>query len=241
MTTVALCCVQPVLAEGLAAVLAGSGDLSLSAGCTTLSELTEHVRKERPDLILVDVAPDVTFDLLATLRSVARQIPIVLWVTEDVSPDFASQAIALGVRGILRKSLSVELQLKCLRKVAAGEFWVEKALSEDLLCTRRVPFTSRERQAMILLAHGLKNKEIAYEMGLSEGTVKVYLSRLFRKVGASDRLELALFGVKNMLMAGSGAPENAAAPSVDSGSPRLVSDSASQFLVRGPAPAGSRA
>ena len=114
------------------------------------------------------------------------------------STEFASQAIGLGVRGILRKNLPVELLVKCLLKVAAGEFWVEKALSDRLLSTRQVVLTPRERQIAGLVMQGLKNKEIAFSLGITEGTVKVYLSRLFQKVGVKDRFELALFAMEHL-------------------------------------------
>jgi DNA-binding CsgD family transcriptional regulator len=104
----------------------------------------------------------------------------------------------LGVRGILRKTLPTDLQVKCLQKVQAGELWFEKALTDSFLCARRVALTQREGQLVSLLSQGLKNKEIATTLMISEGTVKVYLSRLFQKVGVKDRFELALFGLKNL-------------------------------------------
>jgi DNA-binding NarL/FixJ family response regulator len=125
-------------------------------------------------------------------------VPVVLWV-DAVSTEFASKALAIGVRGILRQSLPIELQVKCLRIVAVGDLWVEQTLCEELLTARRVRLTRRERQLVSLLAQGLKNKEIAYAMTLSEGTVKVYLTRLFRKVGVNDRFGLGLFALKNCL------------------------------------------
>jgi DNA-binding NarL/FixJ family response regulator len=109
-----------------------------------------------------------------------------------------AQAIGLGVRGVLRKNLSLELQVRCLEKVGAGELWVEKALMARLLSTKRIVFSARERQLATLLAQGRKNKEIAYLLGLSEGTVKVYLSRLFDKVGVSDRFDLALYVIEHL-------------------------------------------
>src|SRR5450759_2395324 len=75
---------------------------------------------------------------------------------------------------------------------------VEKALTDSFLCARRVALTQREGQLVSLLSQGLKNKEIATTLMISEGTVKVYLSRLFQKVGVKDRFELALFGLKNL-------------------------------------------
>ncbi len=88
--------------------------------------------------------------------------------------------------------------MKCLLKVAAGELWVEKALSDKLLSTSRVALTTRERQLAGLLTQGLKNKEVAYSLGIAEGTVKVYLSRLFQKLGVKDRFELALFAMEHI-------------------------------------------
>jgi DNA-binding CsgD family transcriptional regulator len=88
--------------------------------------------------------------------------------------------------------------VKCLQKVNAGELWFEKALTDSFLCARRVALTQREGQLVSLLSQGLKNKEIATMLTISEGTVKVYLSRLFQKVGVKDRFELALFGLKNL-------------------------------------------
>ena len=102
------------------------------------------------------------------------------------------------MRGILRKTLPTDLQVKCLQKVQAGELWFEKALTDSFLCARRVALTQREGQLVSLLSQGLKNKEIATTLMISEGTVKVYLSRLFQKVGVKDRFELALFGLKNL-------------------------------------------
>ena len=62
---------------------------------------------------------------------------IILWV-DEVSAEFASQAISLGVRGLLRRSLPIAMQARCLDRVAAGELWVEKTLSNKLLSTKRI-------------------------------------------------------------------------------------------------------
>ena len=90
---------------------------------------------------------------------------------------------------------------------------MEQGLCDRLLTSKRVVLTQRERQLACLLAQGLKNKEIAYSLRLSEGTVKVYLTRLFHKVGANDRFEMALFALKNCF-AGT---EEAAAPALSGG------------------------
>jgi DNA-binding NarL/FixJ family response regulator len=74
---------------------------------------------------------------------------------------------------------------------------MDKTFSRNIPSARTTPLTQREAQLLILLTDGLKNKEIAQALGITEGTVKGYLSRLFQKVGVKDRFELALFGLKH--------------------------------------------
>ncbi len=80
--------------------------------------------------------------------------------------------------------------------------WFEKALTDSIMSARRYSLTRREGQLVSLLSQGLKNKEIATALTISEGTVKVYLSRLFQKLGVKDRFELALYGLKNLTPGG---------------------------------------
>jgi DNA-binding CsgD family transcriptional regulator len=119
----------------------------------------------------------------------------------------------LGVRGVLRKTLGPELLIKCLGKVCEGELWFDKSLTASFLSAKMVALTKRESQLVALLSQGLKNKEIASTLQISEGTVKVYLSRLFQKVGVKDRFELALYGLKNLQnMAGDTSNDGGAPP-----------------------------
>lgn len=197
MISVALYSEQPFLTAGLQTVMAGLEDFTLSEVSADLESLMEHVQTRQPSVVLLEVTAIVTFATLSKAKLMAGHAPIVLWV-DAASVEFVSQALSLGVRGILRKSLPIELQIKCLRSIAAGNLWVEQGLCDQLLTSKRIVLTNRERQLMSLLAGGLKNKEIAYAMTLSEGTVKVYLSRLFQKAGAKDRFELALYALKNL-------------------------------------------
>jgi DNA-binding NarL/FixJ family response regulator len=148
-----------------------------------------------PELVLLELGPEVTFKFLSEIRQIT-QAKVVLWV-DSISPGLALQAMTLGVRGILRKNLAARLQAECLRRVSRGEVWFEKALLVGLDGQSRPVLTRRENQVLRLLAQGLKNQEIATHLAVSEGTVKVYLTRLLQKAGAKDRFELALFGLKN--------------------------------------------
>jgi len=197
MTRVLLYSDEPILAKGLESVLRQIEGFELLPTSNTLSSLMEQITQGAPDLVLMDLTAEITFAVLSDMKHAMNRSRIVLWVN-NISTELAFQAMGLGVRGILRKTLPTELQVKCLQKVQSGELWFEKALTDSFLCARRVALTQREGQLVSLLSQGLKNKEIATTLMISEGTVKVYLSRLFQKVGVKDRFELALFGLKNL-------------------------------------------
>jgi two-component system nitrate/nitrite response regulator NarL len=187
---------MPVVAAGLNSVLAGAGEFELAEVHGTMTELRGAARALAPQVLLLDLTAEFPPGILAELDPSLIERNVVLWIYE-ISPDLALQAMSLGVRGILRSTLAPELLLRCLERVARGELWYEKALVDDPMETRRAALTPREIQLIRLLAMGLKNKEIASTLDITEGTVKVYLSRLFQKLGVKDRFELALYGLKH--------------------------------------------
>jgi two-component system, NarL family, nitrate/nitrite response regulator NarL len=188
---------EPILARGLDAILTATGRFRLECFFSSLPDLLARLASVPPDVLLLDLAPEGAVGSLTEVKRVAPACKLVLWVSA-ISTESAFQAMGLGVRGILRKNLSSDLQIKCLDKVHEGELWFEKTLTDSFLNARRVALSRREGQLVTLLTHGLRNKEIASTLRISEGTVKVYLSRLFQKVGVKDRFELALFGLKNL-------------------------------------------
>lgn len=188
---------EPVLSKGLADVMTEGTSLSLVAVFDSLTSIISKLETLKPDVLLVNLTPEVTFGVLTELRHGLPECSIVLWV-RTISKELAYQAMEIGVRGILRKTSPPEVMVKCLQKVAEGDLWFEKTLTSSFLGSKVVSLTKRERQLVTLLAQGLKNKEIASMLFISEGTVKVYLSRLFHKVGVKDRFELALYGLKNL-------------------------------------------
>lgn len=197
MARVVLFTDEPVLAKGFSSVLASVPGLELLAVCDHPADLLEALRANPPDVVLIDLTPEVTFGLLSQLHREAPACRLLLWA-RGISTELAYQAMELGVRGVLRKTLPPELVSKCLSKVSEGELWFDKALTASFLSAKTVALTKRESQLVSLLSQGLKNKEIAATLSISEGTVKVYLSRLFQKVGVKDRFELALYGLRNL-------------------------------------------
>ncbi len=92
---------------------------------------------------MLDLTSEITFAVLTEMKHALGNSKIVLWVN-NISTELAFQAMGLGVRGILRRTLPTDLQVKCLQKVQAGELWFEKALTDSFLCARRVALTQRE-------------------------------------------------------------------------------------------------
>ena len=103
-----------------------------------------------------------------------------------------------GVRSILPGHTSIDDFLAALGNVHRGGLCFERDLLESMLLQQRVALTPRQGQIVSLVAQGLKNKEIAFSLGITEGTVKVYLYKLFKKLGMNDRLDMALYGRKNL-------------------------------------------
>jgi DNA-binding NarL/FixJ family response regulator len=197
MTRLLLYTDEPVLARGLEVVLSTCSDLEIGATVSSAPALLGELQATDPDVVLMDFTPDLSFNLLLELQRFVPGARIVLWV-RNISTELAYQAMEHGVRGILKRTHSAEVLLKCLRMVAEGGLWFEETLKTSFTAMRTVSLTRRESQLVSLLSQGLKNKEIATTLFISEGTVKVYLSRLFHKLGVKDRFELALFGLKNM-------------------------------------------
>jgi DNA-binding NarL/FixJ family response regulator len=156
-----------------------------------------------PDIVLVKWNEDLSLTTLASLRGNPPLCPIIL-VARNLSPELVYQAKEAGFTGLLDSRCSRDEILSTLERCGRGDFAFDYPEGMELRPAKAVPMSRREGQLVQLLAQGLKNKEIATCLGLAEGTVKVYLSNLFKKVGAKDRFELALFGLKNMAGTGDG-------------------------------------
>jgi DNA-binding NarL/FixJ family response regulator len=185
------------VAEGLAAVFGTHSDLDLVASRDSLSGTLDSLTSTRPDVLLVHLLSGVKLSELREIRSADSRCQIVLW-GQELEGEFAFQAMRLGVRSILPGNISIEEFLAAVRNVHQGGLYFEKDLIESMLSQKLVALTQRQGQIVSLVAQGLKNKEIAFSMGITEGTVKVYLYKLFQKLGMNDRLDMALYGRKNL-------------------------------------------
>jgi DNA-binding NarL/FixJ family response regulator len=188
---------EPVLQIGLQSVLAGVPGFRLAGMHATVSQLAAASQLHQPQVILYSMSLDPELAQLSAVRRAAPDSAIILWARE-FSTELAHQALEMGIQGFLSTTAGPEMMLECLRFAGSGEMWMERSLANTLLNSRPVALSRRQTQLLSLLVQGLKNREIASEMGISEGTVKAYLTTLFEKVGARDRFELALYGLKNL-------------------------------------------
>jgi len=195
-TSVMAFAMEPMAAVGLAAALSRPRDLQFVHACSSPAVLGDALTRLRPQILLFDVEPEFTLSTLSQIRKAAPDCRTILWV-RTVSAELAHQAIQQGVRGILSKKEPIETLIACLRAVAQGAMWLEESLKASLADLVSVHLSNREGQFVGLLSMGMSNREIAATLRLSEGTVRVYLSRMFRKFGVSDRFELAICGVRN--------------------------------------------
>ena len=194
---IALYTQQPFVAEGLAAVCQMRDDLTLVAWPKNLAGALECLDGVRPDVLLIHVTSGISLSEVRELRAVSGRCQMILWGRE-LGDEFAFQAMQLGVRSILPDQTPIGDFLQAIRNVHHGHLHFEKDLMDTMLSQQRVTLTPRQGQIVSMVAQGLRNKEIAFSLGITEGTVKVYLYRLFRKLGISDRLDMALYARRHL-------------------------------------------
>lgn len=199
--TVAACETQPVTVEGLRAVLNSCQDLRFAGATDSIEAVDSLVRALGPSLLMLDKALGMAavVDEAARLRERHPGLAVVVWGTSITDAE-ALRLLQSGVRGVLRKTSDPRTLLACLRTVATGSNWMEDGIFREAARNGRYPrseLTPRERQVMEFIEQGLKNKEIARELGIRPGTVKIHLKHIFEKTGVRGRYGLALTGLKD--------------------------------------------
>jgi DNA-binding NarL/FixJ family response regulator len=210
---------QNLFRDGIANLLSAQTGIEVTACADTAQTAVEAIRKLRPDVALVGWSASSvnSHKVFAAIQEFKLPTRVMLLVGDDVKEDFLD-AVRQGCCGIIPKQTSTELLVKSIRKVHAGEFWLDRKSTADVI--RRLAkkgagnansgtrlglreqggaLSTREREIVILVAQGFKNKEMAERMFISEQTVKNHLHNIFDKLGVSDRLELALYAIHHNL------------------------------------------
>jgi DNA-binding NarL/FixJ family response regulator len=189
---------QPIVLEGLYGVLAKCDDLVFAGAVSRINDAFEETNRLRPDVALIDLSSGGLTSALryiASLKAASINTHAVLWVVELPEME-AFRALQMGARGIIKKAAPVPKLLECLREVGAGKIWMDEAENVTAFLQRKETsrLTPREREVVHLICRGMKNRQIAENLRITPGTVKVHLMHIFEKTGLKDRLALAVHG-----------------------------------------------
>ena len=216
---------HPIFRDGLCKLLALEDDFEVVGQAQDGLQVLDVLQQLQPDILLLDLRMP-GLDGLATLQrlqAVKNKARIIVLTASDDKNEFV-QAMKLGTSGIVLKQTATEMLIKSIRKVHAGEIWLDSHTTQAVIRQfvaneesapppvfqpiapmrdrERSPLSQREREIVSLVAQGFKNKEMAEKMFISEQTVKNHLHNIFDKLGVSDRLELALYAIHNNLHTG---------------------------------------
>jgi two-component system, NarL family, nitrate/nitrite response regulator NarL len=218
---------HPIFRDGLCKLLALEQDFEVVAQAQDGREVLDVLRQHEPDILLLDLKMPGLDGLgtLQRLQAAKNKTRVIVLTASDDKNEFV-QAMKLGTSGIVLKQTATDLLIKSIRKVHAGEIWLDSYTTQAVIRQfvagedspppplppvpapmqqrdrERSPLSQREREIVALVAQGFKNKEMAEKMFISEQTVKNHLHNIFDKLGVSDRLELALYAIHNNLHTG---------------------------------------
>src|SRR5579862_120992 len=203
---------QAIYRVGIRKIFALEDDLRVVAQADSLENLRAAIERYPTDIVLLEGG------LLAgtanAIPELLRLAPDVKLIVQAVATD-ESHTVELyrrGVRGIISRSISPDLLVRCIRRIAAGETWIDnqsvnwvieayRAQAAALVSPRNQPRLSPKEMSIIsCITQGKRNKEIAFQLGTTEQVIKNYLRKIYDKLGVSDRLELALYCLHNKII-----------------------------------------
>lgn len=201
MTKILVADDHPMIRTALEALLRDT-EFEIVGTAGTGEATLREVERLAPDILLLDLQmPGGNgMDVLRRVRATTAKVPLnVVLLTAAIDDSTLLEAKSLKVRGIVLKNSDPAYLLDCLDHVRHGRPWIDPELTERAKQLARAPtgasrigLTPRERQLIGFVRTGLRNREIAVQLGVTEGTVKTYLHSVFEKLGVSSRTELAI-------------------------------------------------
>jgi two-component system nitrate/nitrite response regulator NarL len=191
---------------GVQTIFALEDDIRVIAQADTLAGLHLAIQRFPTDVILL-VEGKLIANTVDAIPELVRHSPkLKIIVNAEKNDETHTVELYLqGVQGIITRSISPELLVKCVRRIAAGETWIDnqsinsvieayRSRANALTSPRTQPrLSSKELAIITCITQGKRNKEIAYQLGTTEQVIKNYLRKVYDKLGVSDRLELALY------------------------------------------------
>jgi two-component system nitrate/nitrite response regulator NarL len=197
---VLVCDTQPVAIEGVRGLLSRCEDLRFAGSVSTLEAAFELMRALNPVAVVIDKSLGTVAigEWLRRLAASGVSCAPVIWGV-GINESEALRLLQAGARGVLRRTSEPELLVTCLRSVASGNTWLEDGIfgdTEKLNNPRRSQLTPREHEVAEQVEKGLRNRDIARNLGIQTGTVKIHLKHIFEKTGVRGRYGLALNGLR---------------------------------------------
>ena len=203
---------QAIYRVGMRKVFAIEDDIRVVAQAETLENVYAALMRFPTDVVVLEGALiSGTVDAIPQFMRRAPDAKLIVQVSESDESNTV-ELYRRGVRGVVRRSITPDLLVKCVRKIAAGETWIDnqsiswvidayRAQASQLTNPMTQPRLSAKELAIIgCITRGMRNKEIAYQIGTTEQVIKNYLRKVFDKLGVSDRLELALYCLHHQLL-----------------------------------------
>jgi DNA-binding NarL/FixJ family response regulator len=204
--TVALADDHPLVLRGLAQLIATRPQFEIVATATDGNAAIDDIRRHAPDVAVLDVNMPKLSGLDVLRAAVTERLATrIVFLTASLTDERMLQAVNLGIYGIVLKDSAPESLLDCLDQVVAGGRWLAADLVQSALMretarrrTGRGPIealTTREAEVMRLVTSGLSNKQVARQLALSEGTVKIHLHNVYRKLNLGSRTALTVYAL----------------------------------------------
>jgi DNA-binding NarL/FixJ family response regulator len=201
---------HPLILAGLQHLFHQEDDLYIVACCRDGEETLKAVYQHHPDVLILDFRLPGKDGWVVLQELVEEPLPVrVVLLAAALDVDEALQACRLGVSGVVLKEMADHLLIPCIRKVYAGGRWIERSSisrAVDTLLRREAGehklakiLTPREREMVGCVVGGLHNREIADKLGISEGTVKIHLHHIYKKLQVSSRLALLQYAYEQGL------------------------------------------
>ena len=204
-----------VVRAGLRMIIQNRAGMTVVGEAGNRDEALALAASQYPDIFLLDLdlGGDSGIALIPDLLAAASEARIII-LTGLRDPETIRKAVLLGAVGIVRKEKAAEVLISAIERVHAGEAWLDPVLMADVLSdmTRlskgRKPdpeadkiatLTNREREVIALIGEGIKSKEIAGRLFISETTVRHHLTSIFDKLGVADRIELLIYAYRHGL------------------------------------------
>jgi len=198
-----------VVRTGLRLLIESQPGITVVGEASNGAEALAVVARTQPDVIVLDLdlGEESGLDCFPDLRAAASTARVLV-LTGVRDPELHRRAVRLGSMGLVRKEEAAEVLLQAIKKVHAGEVWLEPAMIASVLsemtgtrasqlldpeAAKIASLTEREREVVTLMGQGLRNKQIAERLGISETTVRHHLTSIFAKLGVTDRLELVIY------------------------------------------------